>query len=76
MTERTPRIDSISLTFRRKRRRRPELGDRKVIRGVLHERQMATVKDARGVVVGYDCTGGRQQYEWVPINGEGQGNGG
>lgn len=76
MTERMPRIDSISLTFRRKRSPRPKAGDRKVIRGVLHERQMATVKDARGFVIGYDCTGGRQQYEWVPIDGEGQSNGG
>jgi hypothetical protein len=24
-------------------------------------------RNARGDVIGYDCTNGRQQYDWVPL---------
>lgn len=45
---------------------RPKPGDRKLIRGVLHERRMKKVHDPLHGW-GYDCTGGRQRYEWVPV---------
>lgn len=46
---------------------KPRVGDRKVIRGVLHERRMKRACDAFGRPIGFDCTGGRQRYEWVPV---------
>lgn len=70
MTERTPRIDSMTITRRRARKPAPKLGDRKVIKGVLHERRMKLARDAQGRVIGYDCTGGRQRYEWVLVEGD------
>lgn len=44
---------------------KPKLGDRKLIRGVLHERRLKKVHDHLGRPIGYDCTGGRQRYAWV-----------
>lgn len=69
MTERTPTIDSITFTRRRARKSGPKLGDLKVIKGVLHERRMKRARDGQGRVIGYDCTGGRQRYEWAPVEG-------
>jgi len=45
---------------------KPKAGDTKIIGGVLHERKMKRVRDTRGNIIGYDCTGGRQRYEWLP----------
>lgn len=46
---------------------KPKNGDRKLIGGVLHVRQMKRVHDSQGNIIGYDCTGGRQRHEWVPV---------
>lgn len=52
-------------------RPKPQRGDRKVIKGVLHERQFKRVYNQRGESIGYDCTGGRQRYVWVPVPQDG-----
>lgn len=46
---------------------KPHVGDRKMIRGVEHVREFKKCHDARGNPIGYDCTGGRQNYVWVPV---------
>ena len=46
---------------------KPKVGDRKMIGKVLHVRQMTRVRDSQGNIIGYDCTGGRQRHEWVPV---------
>jgi len=48
-------------------RKKPQVGDRKIIKGVLHERRLKYAKDFHGRIIGLDCTGGRQNYEWRPI---------
>lgn len=50
-------------------------GDQKIIKGVLHERISTRVlyrdyDSEKGKVVyglAYNCTGGRQNHEWVPV---------
>lgn len=51
-------------------RKKPRVGDRKEIRGVLHERQLKRVYDARGNCLGTDHTNGRYHYEWIPVGAE------
>lgn len=51
----------------RKPRKKLEFGDRKVIKGVLHERRRKRVYDHHGNTIGYDCTGGRQNVVWEPV---------
>lgn len=48
-------------------RKKPRVGDKKLIKGVMHVRRpkMAYFGDQ---CVGFDCTGGRQRYEWVPVD--------
>lgn len=46
---------------------KPKVGDRKMIKGVLHERQFEMVHDIRGNVIGYNRTNGYQHYIWVPV---------
>ncbi len=46
---------------------KPKLGDRKVIKGVLHERKFEMVHDIHGNPIGYNRTGGYQHYIWVPV---------
>jgi hypothetical protein len=46
---------------------KPKNGDRKLIGGVVHVRQMTRVRDLRGNIINYDCTGGRQRHELVPV---------
>jgi hypothetical protein len=48
-------------------RRKPQIGEQRTIRGVLCQRVFRMVHDARGRVLGYDCTGGRQRYDWKPV---------
>lgn len=58
--------------------RRPERkdGDQKMIKGALHERISTRVlirgynSDTRCIEWGlaYNCTGGRQNHEWVPVD--------
>ena len=47
-------------------RNKPRVGDRKEINGVMHVRQLK-VAYFGGKRLGFDCTGGRQRYEWVPV---------
>lgn len=50
------------------KRPKPRVGDRRATK--KHGEQIRVFKmatDMRGNVIGYDCTGGRQLYEWVPI---------
>lgn len=50
-------------------------GDQKMIKGVLHERISTQVlyreyDSEKGEIVyglAYNCTGGRQNHEWVPV---------
>lgn len=51
----------------RPKRKKPALGDRKVIKGVLHERTLKRAYGPGGQIIGYDCTGGRQNYVWTPV---------
>lgn len=53
-----------------KPRKKLNFGDRKMIKGVLHERRMKRVKDRDGRVIGFDCTGGRQNVVWEPVEDE------
>jgi hypothetical protein len=46
---------------------RPKLGDRKVVKGVLCERQWEKCHNHRGEPIGYNFTGGRTNYVWVPV---------
>ncbi|WP_157130314.1 hypothetical protein [Burkholderia pseudomallei] len=58
------RIHIVSSSSRRK----PKVGDRRFTK--KHGEQIRVFKmatDMRGNVIGYDCTGGRQRYEWVSI---------
>ncbi|MEM5325214.1 hypothetical protein VSR34_01200 [Paraburkholderia sp. JHI2823] len=49
-------------------RPKPRVGDRRVTKKHGEQiRVFSMVRDFRGRVLGYDCTGGRQRYEWVPI---------
>jgi len=52
----------------RPRRPKPKVGDRRTIGGVEHIRVFKLARDMRGRVIGYDCTGGRQRYEWVSLS--------
>lgn len=47
-------------------RRKPQVGDRKLIGGVVHVRKFKMVRDFRGNIIARDCTGGKPRYEWVP----------
>lgn len=58
----------MKITFLRgPKRPKPRIGDRRVIRGVEHVRVFRMARDGRGRVIGYDCTGGRQRYDWQPV---------
>lgn len=49
-------------------RKKPKFGDRRTTK--KHGEQIRVfrmVRDTRGNVIGYDCTGGSQKYDWVPI---------
>ena len=49
-------------------RKKQRQGDRRVTK--KHGEQIRVcvmARDSRGNVIGYDCTGGRQNYQWVPI---------
>ena len=49
---------------------KPKVGDRKLIKGVLHERRLKYAYcPVTGATIGLDCTGGRQRYEWVEVEG-------
>lgn len=48
-------------------RKRPQLGDRKIIDGVEHVREWEVCHDAQGRPIGYNLTGGRPHYVWVPV---------
>jgi hypothetical protein len=53
-------------------RRKPQVGDRKLIGGVVHVRKLKHCRDAYGRVIGVDKTNGRYHYEWVPVVTKGQ----
>lgn len=55
-------VTTIHLS-RSKSRKKLEFGDRKIIKGQLHERRMA-----RTACGAFNCTGGRQNVVWVPVN--------
>jgi hypothetical protein len=49
-------------------RKKPKHGDRRTTK--KHGEQIRVFKmarDFRGNIIGHDCTGGRQLYEWVPL---------
>ncbi|WP_101684927.1 hypothetical protein [Cupriavidus pauculus] len=58
----------IHITIGSARRPKPRVGDRKLIRGVEHIRVFKYATDTHGRRIGFDCTGGRQLYEWVPVS--------
>jgi hypothetical protein len=59
-----PRVASIRFS-RGAARKKPKQGDRRVTKKHgLQIRVMAMVHDSRGQPIGFDCTGGRQRYEW------------
>lgn len=65
----------MRIHVKRKPTREPRKdGDQKVIKGVLHERISSRVLirgcDESGLCWGlaYNCTGGRQNHEWVPVD--------
>lgn len=46
-------------------RKKPHQGDRRITKAHgLQIRVMAMVHDGMGRPIGFDCTGGRQRYEW------------
>ncbi|KVD71815.1 hypothetical protein WK57_30460 [Burkholderia ubonensis] len=50
-------------------RKKPRVGDRRTTK--KHGEQIRVfrmARDMRGNIIGYDCTGGRQLYDWVPIS--------
>jgi len=49
-------------------RPKPRVGDRRTIQGVEQIRVFRRVRDTHGRIIGYDCTGGRQRYDWVPLS--------
>ena len=57
----------ITITMGRSRPK-PRVGDRKVIRGVEHIRVFRYATNSRGERIGFDCTGGKQRYDWVPVS--------
>ncbi|WP_321820842.1 MULTISPECIES: hypothetical protein [unclassified Burkholderia] len=61
-----PVITSIRVTSGTVKKK-PRVGDRRVVRGVEHIRVFRMARDIRGNIIGYDCTGGRQRYDWVPL---------
>ncbi len=62
-----PAVTSIRFSMTRPRPK-PQAGDRKVIKGVEYVRVMSRVLDTQGRVIGFNCTGGRQNYEWMPLD--------
>ncbi|MGC6114735.1 hypothetical protein VU643_22320 [Klebsiella aerogenes] len=56
-------------------RRKPQNGDQKMIKGVLHERISTRIlmrgwNEEKGegcYYLAWDHTGGRQRHEWVPV---------
>ena len=49
----------------------PQVGDRRTIKGVPHIRMMTVVHDpVTKKVIGYNCTGGYQNYHWAPLTPE------
>jgi hypothetical protein len=63
-----PRITSIRF-YSGPVRREPKLGDYRVTK--KHGEQIRIFSMVRhhitGKIIGYDCTGGRQRYEWVSL---------
>ena len=57
----------ITITMGRSKPK-PRVGDRRVIRGVEHIRVFRYVTNSCGERIGFDCTGGRQRYDWVPLS--------
>jgi hypothetical protein len=50
-------------------RKKPRVGDRRTTK--KHGEQIRVfrmARDTRGNVIGYDCTGGSQKYDWVPLH--------
>jgi hypothetical protein len=49
-------------------RKKPHVGDRRTTK--KHGEQIRVfrmARDTRGNIIGYDCTGGNQRYDWVPL---------
>jgi hypothetical protein len=49
-------------------RKKPRVGDRKTVKGVVYVRRLKYVRDSQGNKLGLDCTGGRQRYEWIALD--------
>ncbi len=50
-------------------RKKPQVGDRKLIQGVPHVRRLKHCYDTQGNCIGLDHTNGRYHYEWVKVEG-------
>ncbi|SAL01636.1 hypothetical protein AWB80_08172 [Caballeronia pedi] len=49
-------------------RKKPRVGDRRTTKKHgTQVRVMKMARDGRGNIIGHDCTGGRQLYEWVSL---------
>ena len=60
-----PRITSIRF-YSGPLRKTPKFGDRRTTKKHGEQiRVFSMAKDIHGRIIGYDCTGGRQNYEWV-----------
>jgi hypothetical protein len=49
-------------------RKKPRVGDRRTTK--KHGEQIRVfrmIRDIHGLITGYDCTGGSQKYDWVPL---------
>lgn len=53
------------------KRRRYKVGDTRVIKGIKHKAiaRRINVGTERNPRMSYDCTGGRQRIDWVPVEG-------
>jgi hypothetical protein len=65
MDEIKPRVDSIRMWTSKPQRPKPKFGDLRETK--KHGKQVRVFRMAtwNGRVIGYDCTGGRQNYDWV-----------
>ena len=62
-------MTTIHIT-RAPKRKKPKPGERKIIKGVEHVRcyHMVNIGTQWAPHYAYDRTGGRQRYEWVPVD--------
>lgn len=62
------KVTTIHFTSGPPPRPKPKAGDRRTTkRHGPQVRVMKVARNTRGEPIGYDCTGGRQRYEWVSL---------